>query len=362
MLVTIRSYATEQLHASSEHDAVRDRHTAHYCNLAVAATPTLSNPAQPEVLDSLQLEHDNLRAALRRLLDLGAVEDFASACSRLWMFWTIRGHLAEGQAWADEALATGGTLPAAARAKLLLVAGWMRYVRGEYDQAAERLAEAAQLARDAADLSTLCWVLPAWASVEGHRGHPHTAAELFEQAATLSRQVGEVRETTFAILATAVIAIARGQLADVDELLNAHAAQLRAQGAPCWLALTLEFHGRVALHLGKHSRADELLREAVLISARLHDLWGIMHQLTGLANTAALRCDPHRAAMLYGAADALIERTGATLLPAWQEPSGRCQAAVIAAIGDDTFQALRHEGQQLPITNVIALATSHRPS
>ncbi|HEY6422073.1 MAG TPA: hypothetical protein VIY28_02245 [Pseudonocardiaceae bacterium] len=144
MLDTIRGYATEQLHASGEHDAVRDRHTAYYHDLTLAASPTLSSPAQPDVLDSLELEHDNLRAALRRLLDVGAVEDFADACSRLWMFWTIRGHLAEAQGWADEALATGGTLPAAARAKLLLlVAGWIRYPRGQYDQAAARLAEAA---------------------------------------------------------------------------------------------------------------------------------------------------------------------------------------------------------------------------
>jgi tetratricopeptide (TPR) repeat protein len=309
------------------------------------------------VLDSLQLEHDNLRAGLRRLLDQGRVDDFADACSRLWAFWTIRGHLTEGQTWADEALATGGTLAATTRAKLLLVAGWMRYPRGQYDQAATRLAEAAHLARDAADLTTLSWILPAWASVEAYRGHPHTAAKLFEQAETLSRQVSDVPDATFGILAQALLALTAGQLAHVDGLLTTHAAQLRAQGSPWTLGITLGLHARVALHLGKHTRADELLRESLLISARLHDIWATMHQLTGLAHTAALRGDPHRAALLYGAADTLIERTGATLLPAWEEPSGRCQAAAISTIGNDAFQALRREGQQLPLTDVIDLAT-----
>ena len=289
------------------------------------------------------------------------MEDFADACSRLGPFWTIRGHLVEGQAWADEALATSGVLPAATRAKLLLVAGWLRYPRGEYDQAAERLSEAAQLARDAGDLNTLSWVLPTWASVEAYRGHPHIAAELFEQAEIVRGQVDEVPDATFAVLGKALLALTSGQVADADQMLTAHAARLRALGTPWTLALTLGFHGRIALQRGEHARAEQLLRESLLISARVHDIWAMMHQLTGLANTAALRSDPDRAATLYGAVDALLERTAATLLPTWQEPTGRCQAAVIAAIGNDEFQALRRAGQRLSPADVIALATGPQP-
>jgi predicted ATPase/DNA-binding SARP family transcriptional activator len=355
MLETIRGYATEQLQASGEEDAVRDRHAGYYRDRALATAMQLWSPAQPEMLDGLDLEHDNVRRALRRLLDRGDLAEVADVCLGLSLFWTIRGYWREGQAWADEALAIGATLPATTRAKLYLVAGWMRYPRGEHDYAAARLAEAARLARDAGDLTTLCQILPPWVSVEVERGRPQAAARLMEEIETLNQQSGDMRCAIYAIIGKAKIALARGHLAEVDQLLTAQAAQLRAQGMPWILAVALGMHGGAALLLGDHARADDLLRESVLISARLRDSWTMMHQLICLANAAALHCDPYRAAMLYGAVDALIEQTGATIFPVWQELSDRCQQTTIAAIGSDTVQELRRQGRQLPINDVIAL-------
>jgi tetratricopeptide (TPR) repeat protein len=360
-LDTIRGYAAERLHASGVEHAVRDRHADYYRAWALVAASQLWSPAQPEVLDSLQREHDNLRAALRRLLDRGDLADVADACVALAPFWIIRGHWGEGQAWADEVLAAGAALPATARAKVLLVAGWLRFPPGHYDQAAASLAEAARLAREVGDLAMLCWILSMWASVEAYRGRPQTAGPLVDQAETLGHQLDQVNPVNFTVIATAHIAIAQGHLAELDRLLTAHAAELRAQGIPWTLAVTLGIHGRTALLLGDYARAHDLLQEAVLISGRLHDTWVMMHQLASLADTAALQCEPHRAATMYGAVDTLIEQTGATIFPVWRTLSDRCQQAATAAIGPDTFQELRRQGRQLPINDVITLATSHHP-
>jgi hypothetical protein len=85
MLDTIRSCATEQLYAGGEHDAVRDRQAAYYRALTVTATPTLSRPVRPQVLDGLQLEHDNLRVMLRWLLRSFLILEVASVGRRARM-------------------------------------------------------------------------------------------------------------------------------------------------------------------------------------------------------------------------------------------------------------------------------------
>ncbi|MCA1704618.1 MAG: AAA family ATPase, partial [Actinobacteria bacterium] len=275
---------------------------------------------------------------LRHLLDHGATADVAEMCAALWLFWTIRGHRAEGQAWADEALATGTTLPTATRAKLQGVAGWMRYLRGHYDEAAARLAEAARLARDATDLTMLCHTLLQCAHVEIDRGRPHSAGRLLEQAETVSHQLGQASHSPFFVISKARIMAARGQLTDTDLLLTEYAAPLRDQTTSWALAVILNIHGIVTLRLGGYARAE-------------------MHQLTGLATTATLRGDPHHAALLYGATDALLEQTGVTIMPVWGEVSDRCQHTATAALGPDAFHTLRHQGRRLPLNEVIALAT-----
>jgi predicted ATPase len=360
MLDTIRCYATERLHASGAHHAIQDRHADYYLDWAKVTAAQLSSPAQPQVLDSLQVEHDNLRATLRQLLDRGDFAHVADACVGLAPFWTIRGHWTEGQACADEVLAASTALPTTTRAKALLVAGWLRFPRGHYDEAAASLAEAARLARELGDLALLCWILSLWANVEVYRNRSQTAAPLADQAETLAHQLQQVDLINFTVIAKAHIAIAQGRLAEVDQLLTAHIVVLRAQGIPWTLATTLGLHGRTALLLGDYSRTQDLLQEAVLIFGRLRDTWVMMHQLTSLADAAALQREPRRAATMYGAVDALTEQTGATIFPVWQTLSERCQRMVSAAVGPDTFQELRRQGRQLPIDEVIALVASHR--
>src|SRR5262249_57020741 len=99
MLETVREYALERLRESGEEQAVRARHAGHYLALAEQAYPFREKP-DPAWFDRLEVEHDNLRAALTCY---GALEATTGRAVRLAAalatFWHHRAHLYEQRTW-----------------------------------------------------------------------------------------------------------------------------------------------------------------------------------------------------------------------------------------------------------------------
>ncbi len=104
LLETIREYALERLAMSGEQVEFRRRHAGYYLRLAEAAEPELHGPQQGRWLNQLEIEHDNLRAALAWSLGGGAPESGLRLAAALCDFWLRLGHLSEGRTWIEQAL------------------------------------------------------------------------------------------------------------------------------------------------------------------------------------------------------------------------------------------------------------------
>ena len=105
MLETIREYAWELLLASGQAQEVRRKHAAYYLSLAEIAEPRLASEEQEVWLDQLEIEYDNLRAALRWSQEQSGDEEIGlRMAGALAWFWEIRGHLTEGRTWLEQTL------------------------------------------------------------------------------------------------------------------------------------------------------------------------------------------------------------------------------------------------------------------
>ena len=104
MLETIREFAIEQAKERGQWDALRERHARAFGELAHEASGQVMGKGSRASLDRLDLEHDNLRAALAWFMEHDT-EAALRLCHDLWRFWQRRGHLAEGLERAEAALA-----------------------------------------------------------------------------------------------------------------------------------------------------------------------------------------------------------------------------------------------------------------
>jgi predicted ATPase len=139
LLETVRQYATEQLEVAGEREGLERRHREWYLELAESdPTPPGDLPSRSR-LRRLDLERDNLRAALASALD-GDPQLGLRLAVALWRFWLMRGYLAEGYRWLDAALAAAPE-HTADRARALLAACLVGLRRGVHERLHEFGAE-----------------------------------------------------------------------------------------------------------------------------------------------------------------------------------------------------------------------------
>src|SRR5690606_22169100 len=135
---------------AGEMEQIRDRHLAFFLQLAEAAGPPLQGADQVAWLDQLELERDNLRAALewsRTAQD--KVELGLRLAGSLESFWLLRGYFLEGREHLAAALSGPETLGRTeVRAKALGIAGNLAYMMSDYPATRALLEESLSLYRE----------------------------------------------------------------------------------------------------------------------------------------------------------------------------------------------------------------------
>ncbi len=162
MLETLREYALEKLDERGETPALRDRHAAAFLAFAVARDPqgldtTAAAAANARLLDRLEDEHDNLRAALDQLTGSGDTDGASTLAFAIWRFWQMRGHIPEGRARIDRVLAMPQwpDQPSRARLRALEAAGGLAYWAGDLVAAGVHYGAALDVARGLGDEAEL---------------------------------------------------------------------------------------------------------------------------------------------------------------------------------------------------------------
>jgi non-specific serine/threonine protein kinase len=282
LLETIRAYALERLHASGEAPDVTCRHAAYYLALAEHANRELGGGQQRLWLDRLERDHENLRAALRWLVERAEVGLGLRLGAALWLFWSIRGHLSEGRARLGELLALPGAAPdTAARAEALRGAGALAGAQGDYAAARAYLEESLACRRRLGDRGGTASVLASLGILEVRAGTAAGARSLYEESLALFRELGDREGTARMLVRLADIADTEGDHAAARSRYEEGLALFRELGDVQSIAATRCSLGAIARRRGDYGAAGALLEESVArlreVGARSDLAWALRH-------------------------------------------------------------------------------------
>jgi predicted ATPase/DNA-binding XRE family transcriptional regulator len=355
MLETIREYGLEQLAQTGEEALARNAHVAWVLTLAEQAETGLLGRGQVRWMKELEVELPNLRAALGWLERTGDAVTRLRLASALMWFWYIRGHLSEGRAWLEGALADGEDMSPALRVRALLTVSALAQGQADY-QVTVAFAEASlAVAENIGDQRSIAAAHFMRGMVPQMQGDYALAVPRLEEALAQWRQIDD---RFWVGMALTQLADAFFGLPDLDRAAALHEEALvvlRESGGPWPTALTLGCLGNVVLEQGDIARAEDLLRESLTLSWDVDDRWIVGHTLASLAVAAERQQQPQCAARLIGAVDGVTERIRAALsqIPAQAARYEHSIEVVRAQLGNEAFAAARAAGRAMPLAEAI---------
>lgn len=214
MLETIRQYARRRLDDAGEGDEVAAAHRRFYMSMAEAAEPQALRGDCGPVLDRLEANRDNFRAALRWSLQRPEVDEEALRLAHvLYPLWYLRGGLDECRRWMEELLSrpTEACSMASAVARR---AGVIALDMGDVEGAARLSDHALALARRGGDRRHLGRALKSAGVLASTLGDLEAAREMLEESHSIAREVGDHDFVVETLIQLAWVAQRRGRFAE----------------------------------------------------------------------------------------------------------------------------------------------------
>jgi hypothetical protein len=285
--------------------------------LAETAARHLIGHDQIEWLDRLQLEFDNLRAAISTSLQDPNPAAGLRLGRALCYFWLYREPRAEGAVALSAALdRPDAQQPTVLRGRALVAAGiLLTMINCEYDAAADRAQEALAIARALGDDHLRAEALYVLAFVNGSRGNEQANLELTAEGLVLARALGDRH-------LTALFLMTRGSSPHLSHAERARTVEkslelLGQAGNKVLYLVCLNNLSYLEMESGKISVPRARLAEGVRLAREIGDRRGLSLQSCTLGFASYLDHADTDARMMFDQSRAIAQRNGDQLMVAY---------------------------------------------
>ena len=358
MLKTLQEYAGDLLDGDpAQGTRLRERHAQHYLDVAEESS---GHEASTPSLEGIELEHENMRAALgfwlaRNEFDPDAGLRALRLASAMGDYWYHHGMAAEGKAWLERALAAAPDPPPPVEARALQTLGVMAEQRSEFGRAMEILEQALGLLEKLGDLPGEARSLNSLGVVARSAGRPEEAKRYFSRSAAIREALGDAAGVTTTRSNLGVVHL-DGRWAQAQSLFAETLARDRAANNSWGTACSMLNLAVSQLIGGQVDVAQPTIRAAIVAFGEVDDPDGVIEAIEATVGVAVARRQWITAGRLAGAADAARQSLDIPGRPADRIHLERWLAKCRDTLGSAAFEAAQNEGAVMTYEQARAYA------
>lgn len=363
MLEPIRAFAYRQLLADGGAEAVTDRFTSACHTLIQEQLPERPWSAPPNMgaLGRLAEEHANLLAAIHLAEQRGQAGVALTMTTRLWTYWRVRGHIAQGRMLAERLLHAVDEVAPDLQADALLAATAFAQSANDLDRAEELVGRALQRVRQLDDDFGYGTALALLANIAAGRGDTARAIKLYRQARDIATRLGHPFGEALILTNLGLVLAESGDLTSARAGLEEAEDLLEATGDVWFRAYVLTCLSQLVHQGGDRFGGHEL---ALRSTELLVDHGGGPELAQAVEHLADLAADHGGAVVgvqLHGAAQRARDDSGAQHSPSQRRAIERHRDALRGLLGNQAYERHWNAGQQLTPAAAIELFRAERP-
>ncbi|HSM70210.1 MAG TPA: helix-turn-helix domain-containing protein [Anaerolineales bacterium] len=308
----LRIFGEEQLKGSGLLASVQDDHAKFFFDLAQTARPHLHTAEQEDWFDELDLERDNIRAALSFLSsEDGQREQFGRLLSALSWYWRIRSWVVESRLWLERALAVDD-YSAETLANLYYHAGHFGWMQGDSEYARTNQQKGLALWESLGErgVNGMAYSHQSLGMIADLEEDHERAIEEYLTSIRLYDASGDSWGVAFARHRLGGTLLTIGRIDEAYEQFQVCEQYFRECGDRWALGLVLGFFAQIEFQKGNLSSAREYAEEARIIREDFRHIHSVIDMTGLLAQIALEQGEKDRAYELLGAAIKLSKEIG----------------------------------------------------
>jgi predicted ATPase/Tfp pilus assembly protein PilF len=310
LLETLREYASEQLEPEEE-EQLHSRHARYFLEFAEQSEEGMRGPEQAAWVDRVDVEHDNLQAAIRRCAEAGDRETGLRIAAAITGFWHARGYPREGLNALQSLLTDDPTISPRTRAKAIAARATLQRLLGDLPLVIQLYEQALALFEQVGDKRSMAEVLQRMHSpVYFHLRKFEPAAALLERSLALSREINDTEGVATALAGLANLTRDQGDVTRARDIYEESIALYRSMGHTHGVSRVLADLGYMLTGQADYDAALEMLEEALSLSRQLNNRVSIGHILWLLGRLKDIQGDYHAATVFLEDAVKVARESG----------------------------------------------------